>query len=335
MDDVWDSLVIGGGAAGLSAALVLGRARRRVLVIDAGEQSNRFTHGIGGLLGHNEKPPAELYAAGRAEVLAHPTTQILDGVVSGATPIDGAADHASAGGAKAGPGSGRGAADLPPRFALTTAAGDALRARTVILATGMDYAYPQLPGFAERWGRSVFHCPFCHGWEVRGQPLAVLGDGPGAVHRALLLRAWSDNVTVYLASGDGSQPPADGLTPEQEAQLLAGGVQIERTPVLGVDGPGTSAAELQLADGSTRACGGVLIAITLRQRSPLAQQLGAQLAEPGMVARDAVAVDQRQTTSVPGLFAAGDVSTQMPQISSAVSTGVTAAAAAVGHLMAL
>ena len=181
MDTTWDCIVVGGGAAGLSAALVLGRARRRTLVIDSGGQSNLPAEGIGGLLGHNERPPHELYAIGRDELAAHSTVELREGAVSTGERQDGG-------------------------FVLELADGSRETARSVLLATGMEYRYPELDGIAERWGRSVFHCPFCHGWEVRERPLGVLDPGPTGVHRSLLLRAWSDDVTL-LTTGRPSCPP--------------------------------------------------------------------------------------------------------------------------------
>src|SRR5687767_13545199 len=151
-DRVWDCIVVGAGAAGLSGALVLGRARRRTLVVDAGEPSNRFAHGIGGLLGQDTRPPEEFYAAGCAELAAYPTVELRAGeVLRGDRQDDG--------------------------FVLELADGSRETARRVLLATGMDYRYPALPGIEPRWGRSVFHCPFCHGWEVRDQALGVLDRG--------------------------------------------------------------------------------------------------------------------------------------------------------------
>ena len=142
MDTRWDCIVVGGGAAGLSAALVLGRARRRTLLVDAGEPSNLPAEGIGGLLGHDGRPPAELYAMGRAELGAYSTIELREGIVAGGEQVDGG-------------------------FALDLAGGGRELTRRVILATGMAYRAPDLPGLAELWGRSVFHCPFCHGWEMR------------------------------------------------------------------------------------------------------------------------------------------------------------------------
>ena len=150
------------------------------------------------------------------------------------------------------------------------------RARRVILATGMDYRLPYVPGLAERWGRSVFHCPFCHGWEVRDRPLGVLDADPDTgVHRALLLRGWSDDVTL-LTNG----PPRSPTTTAR--RLAAAGIEIDERPVVGVDGPGDDLATIAFADGARRACGGLLVAVVQHQRSGLAAQLdlAAGAAEP-------------------------------------------------------
>ena len=150
MDIVWDCIIVGGGVAGLSAALVLGRARRRTLLVDAGDQSNLAAHGIGGLLGHDGRSPAELYAAGRGELAAYPSVQLRTGEVVAGERV----------------------ADV---FELELGDGHRARARRVLLATGMDYRPPPLPGLAELWGRSVFHCPFCHGWESSGSAVGGVG----------------------------------------------------------------------------------------------------------------------------------------------------------------
>ena len=289
----WDCVVIGGGAAGLSAALVLGRARRRALVVDAGRQSNLPAHGIGGLLGHDGRPPAELYAMGRAELAKYPTVEVRSGEVTTGTP-DGAG------------------------FALGLADGSQIRTRRVLLATGMDYVAPPIPGLAELWGRSAFHCPFCHGWEARDQPLAVLANGERAVHMALMLRGWTDDV-VILTNGPAGFA-ADLPTDERQiAEFVSEAGEL---------------VAVEFADGDRLARRGVLVAATLRQRSDLAAQLGVAMAPPGPVAEDAVAVDAFHRTSVPGVFAAGDLSASMPQVAAAISAGSLSAAAVVQSLLA-
>jgi thioredoxin reductase len=293
---LWDCAIVGGGAAGLSAALVLGRARRRVLVLDIGEQSNRPAHGIGGLLGHDGRGPAELYSRGRAELAAYPTVQVRDARVTGGSPQDGG-------------------------FTLSTADGDTVEAARLLLATGMDYAVPDLPGVAELWGGSVFHCPYCHGWEVRDGALAVLGN-TAAAHRALLLRGWSADV-VLLTDG-----PAD-LDVDERRQLQQAGVPVVERRVAGVRGHGGALEVVLFADGGELPRDGLLVAAPPRQRSSLASDLGAELTE-----RDTVDVDPFGQTTVPGLYAAGDVSSLMPQVASAIAEGSRAAAVINGDLVA-
>ena len=160
--------MIGGGAAGLSAALVLGRARRRVVVIDAGSPRNAPAAHMQGFLSRDGTPPGELLAAGRAEIARY-----------GVALIRGRVDR------------------VAPGFTVRLAGGDAFTARRILLATGVQDVLPDLPGARERWGRDLLHCPYCHGWEVRDQPLGVLGTRPDAVAHALLIRQWSDDVVFF------------------------------------------------------------------------------------------------------------------------------------------
>ena len=294
MEPTWDCIVVGAGAAGLSAALVLGRARRRTLVVDAGGQSNSAAHRIGGLLGHDGRPPGDLYAAGRAELAAYPTVELRSGEVV-------AGERRDAG------------------FTLELADGSREAARRVLLATGMDYRFPALPGIADRWGRSVFHCPFCHGWEVREQSLGVLDRGAAGAQRALLLRVWSDDVTL-LTDGPSELDAADA------ERLRTAGVTVDERGVAGLRGPESTLTSVVFADGGERGCGGLLVPVTLHQRSRLAEQLGAVAAGPGPVVADAVEVDPMFHTSAPGVSAAGDVSSQMPSVANAVAAGSGAAA---------
>ena len=172
----WDCIVVGGGAAGLSAALVLGRARKRTLLIDAGEQCNLPAHGIGGLLGHDGLPPRDLYAKGREELARYPDVEVRDAEAIGAKQTsDG--------------------------FTFELSDGTYEEGRRVLLATGLDYGYPEVPGIEERWGHSVFHCPFCHGWEVRDQVLGVLDPQQSGAARAMLLRGWSDQADPVQRTG--------------------------------------------------------------------------------------------------------------------------------------
>lgn len=355
MNATWECIVVGGGAAGLSAALVLGRARRRTLVIDAGGQSNRVSHGIGGLLGHDTKPPAQFYAEARANVAAYPSVELRAGSVTQAERDGGPAGEARDGTGPAG------AANAPGEtFAVTLADGTRETARTVILATGMDYERPDVPGLEPLWGGSVFHCPFCHGWEHAGQPLGVLDRGDMGIHRVSLLRAWSDDVTL-LTDGD------DDLDDAQREDLWERGVVVDSRPVarleagdvrpvtggngVGADHggpdrgdtgpPATPTVEavppalsaVRFADGATRPLHGLLIPVTLYQPGGLAQQLGLALAPPTPLSTESIQVDPMGTTSVPGVFAAGDASISMPSVANAISAGSAAAAGVVQRLV--
>ncbi|MEO3761656.1 NAD(P)/FAD-dependent oxidoreductase [Mycobacterium sp. B14F4] len=300
MSPQWECAVVGAGAAGLSAALVLGRARRRTVVIDADDQSNRASKSIGGLLGYDQRPPAELYAAGRKELAAYPSVEYRHGQVRSGRRVDSG-------------------------FLLDTDGGE-IGAKRVLLATGMQYCPPDLPGLAELWGTSVFQCPFCHGWEMRDARLASLAAGEQAVHSALMLRGWSDDVVILT---DGRTD----LSPPDTNALTSAGVTIDDRRVvelLSEDGILTAVA---FADGARLPRDGLLVEAPLRQRSPLAEQLGAACA-PGPLAADAIAIDEIHRTKAGGVFAAGDVCTEQPHIAGAIQSGSQAAMIIVQSLLA-
>lgn len=299
---VWDCVIVGGGAAGLTAALVLGRARRRALVVDAGRQSNLPSHGVGGLLGHDGRSPAELYEIGRRELSAYPTVEVRTGeVVTGAR--------------------------VGEAFELTLADGAVERARRVLLATGMEYRPAELSGVEKLWGTLVFHCPFCDGWEMRDRPLGVLARGERAVHMALLLLAWTADVVVC------SDGPAE-LDDDDRARLEAAGVRIDERPLAEVVSRQPDSVTVVFADGDRLERGGLLASTTLHQRSGLAEALGAELEDPSPYGETPVKIDSLCRTTAPGVFAAGDCSAQVPQVASAISTGAVAAEAVVQSLLA-
>jgi thioredoxin reductase len=294
--EMYDCVVVGAGAAGLSAALVLGRARVKTLVVDAGTQSNLPSTGIGGLLGADQMEPATFYERARAEVGKYAAVELRDGTVE-----RGAREAAS------GP------------FTLTLAGGGTVSARRVLLATGMTYNYPEVPGFAEAWGHDVFHCPFCHGWEHRDRPLGVLAGGGSGHHRALLLKQWSDDVTLYINCQD------EDLTEEQLDDVWSRGIKVETRPLRHF-----GESVVTLGDGTTMPCEGMLVPVTLHQRSPLAEQLGAELSsEVTPLHADAIVANPMQT----GLAAAGDAAGIMPSVANAVAAGSNAASMIVGSLV--
>ncbi len=298
----YDCIVVGGGAAGLSGALVLGRARRRTLLIDAGDQSNLPAHGIGGLLGFDGRSPAELYQEGRRELERYPSVELIRAEV-----VDGT--------------------DLGGTFRLQLADGGELTTRRVLLATGVEYRPPELPGLRELWGTSVFHCPFCHGWEARDQPLAVLANGEKALHTTLLIRNWTDDL-ILLTDG-----PAD-LDDEALGMLDRAGVAVDTRRVSGLAAENGRLSAVVFADGSRLERSGVMAATTMHQRTKLADQLGAMSHEHGPVVTDPIDIDGLGRTTVAGLFAAGDVCTQAPQVATAIATGSVAATAIVQSLLA-
>ena len=259
----FECVIVGGGVAGLSAAMVLGRARRRTLVLDGDGQSNRAAGHIGGLLGHDGTPPAEFYELARAQVGAYDRVLLRAAEAVDARPEgDGFAVVLGDGG------------------------GEVL-ARSLVLATGMEYEVPDVPGFAELWGGAVFHCPFCHGWDVRERPLVVYGSGEVAEQQAALLAGWSDDVTVV------DPDDVDGL--RIESGTLRGVVR---------------------RDGSEVPCDAVLVHAPLRRRGELPERLGLALTEAGLVE-----VDAQLRTSVPGVYAAGDLAVAPQQVAIALGSG--------------
>ena len=275
MGSRWDCVVIGGGVAGLSAALVLGRARRRTLVLDRGGQSNRAAAHVGGLLVQEGTPPDELYARARDQLALYDAVVIRD-----AEAVDARAE-----------GDG---------FVVVIGdGGGEVRADALVLASGMDYEVPEVPGFREHWGGGVFHCPFCHGWEVRDRPLVVYGDGEMAERQATLLRGWSSEVTV-VESGE------------------VAGLRVDDGRVRAV----------VRHDGSEVACDAVLVHAPPKRRDRLPERLGLALTE-----NDLVEVDALGHTSVPGVYAAGDIAVAPQQVAVALGSGHLAGVVAVRELL--
>lgn len=213
----WDVIIAGGGPAGLSAALLLGRARRRVLVIDAGSPRNRFADHMHGVLGNEGTSPAELLSRGRAEVAEY-RVELVEGTIEGVERMTGG-------------------------LTVTTDDGRARSARALVVATGLRDELPAIPGLAERWGASVLHCPYCHGWEVRDQRLGVLATSPLSLHQAELIRQWTDRLTVFAA---GLGP----LSAETAQRLKARGIELVTEAVAEILGEGTTITAVRLENGS-------------------------------------------------------------------------------------
>lgn len=274
-----DALVIGGSFAGLSAAMQLARARRSVCVVDAGEPRNRFAAAAHGFFGLDGVPPLELMAQARAKLLAYPNVHFVQARAIGA------------------------AADGAGGFTVTLDAGTPLSAQKLLLAFGIADTLPALDGLRERWGRSVLHCPYCHGYEVGGGPLGVLYASPLSVHQAMLIPDWGPT-TFFLDGHD------DALDEATRAKLLARGITLEPARVAGVAGEAPQLTGVRLADGRVVPVDALFIATRTRMASPLAEQLGCAFDE-GMLG-PVIRTDASKLTTVPGVYAAGDAG-QIPQ----------------------
>ncbi|MEW6643508.1 MAG: NAD(P)/FAD-dependent oxidoreductase [Pseudomonadota bacterium] len=286
-----DAIVIGGSYAGLAASLQLARARRRVLVIDAGEPRNRFAKASHGFLGQDGRSPSTITEDARAQLLAYPTVIWRDGRASGA---EGSIDA----------------------FSVSTTDGEHYEGRRLVIATGVVDHLPEIPGLRQRWGKTVVHCPYCHGYEFAGGPLGVLATSPLALHQALLVPDWG-RTTLFL---NGSFTPDD----EQKAMLRRRDVTIVPGAVAAISGDDD--VTVQLGDGRTTTVAGLFVASRTAPASPLAAQLGCAFTE-GMLG-PLVTTDEIKATSVPGVFACGDAALAMTSVSLAVADGAMAGVAA-------
>jgi thioredoxin reductase/SAM-dependent methyltransferase len=301
--DEYDVVVVGGGAAGLSGALTLARAGRSVLVVDDGTPRNAPAGHVHNYLGREGTPPAELYAIGRGEVAGY-GGEILDGRVTGAR-------REQAG------------------FVVTVDGDREVRARRLLVTTGLVDELPDLPGIAEQWGSGVLHCPFCHGAEVRGRPIGVLGTNPFAVHQALLWRQWSDDVVLFR-----HQAPAP--TEEERERLAARGVAVVEQPVAGLVTDGDRLTGVRLADGTVVEREAVVVSPRFTARAELLAALGLEAEEQvrdGVPFASAVPAGPTGATAVPGVWVAGNVADPMAQVIVAAAAGLMAAAHITGDLI--
>jgi thioredoxin reductase len=294
----YDAVIVGGGAAGLSAALVLGRARRRVLVVDAGTPRNAPAAHMQGFLSRDGLPPSELLAIGRAEIAAY-GVELVAGTVVEIEPVGG-----------------HGVSDpLEVAYRVRLAGGRVLTARRLVVTTGVSDHVPDLPGIRERWGRDLLHCPYCHGWEVRDEPLGVLGTIPGSVQHALLVRQWSDDVVFFANTYD--------LTDAERRQLDARGIEVVPGEVAGLVVEDDRLTGVELVDGRVVARTAVFVRPDIRPHPDgLLAGLGCEHDETGFVRTDATG----RTTS-PGVWAAGNVADPRAQVITAAGAGSAAAIA--------
>ena len=314
----WDAVVIGAGAAGLSAAQALGRSLRRTLVIDAGQPRNRFAAHMHNVLGHDGTPPAELTARGREEAAAY-GVEFREGSVR--TVRDGAAPAASGtadGEAPGAPGAAVGSSGSPRTVLVELEGGETIEARALIVATGLRDVLAPIPGLAEHWGSGVLHCPYCHGWEVRGQRLAVLTTSPLGLHQAKLLRQWSDDLVVFSA-GLGA------LDADTAQALAARGVVIEPAPVAEIVGDGSRVTAVRTEGGREFAVDAVFTASETVPHDGFLAELGLDRSETP--AGSFLAIDGMGRTAHPRIWAAGNVVNSFASVPMVMGAGTFAGAA--------
>jgi thioredoxin reductase len=284
----YDVAIVGAGPAGLSAALLLGRCCRRVLICDAGPPRNAASRSLNGFLTRDGISPQELRRAGRAELARYETIEVRETLV----------------------------ADVSRRgdgFELVLADGGRARARKVLLATGVVDELPAIAGVPELWGRGVFPCPYCDAYELRGRALGVLGRGESALALCRALTSWTDAITLF---SDG--PPELGEV--DLGALRALGVAIVRERVQAVEGADGRLRRVLVAGAPPVACEGLFVSAGQHQRSPLVERLGCTLGPHGTVT-----TDRHGVTEVPGVYLAGDASEEVQFAIVAAAEGATAA----------
>jgi thioredoxin reductase len=287
--NAYDVVVIGGGAAGLSAALVLTRARRSVAVVDAGTPRNAPAAHMQGFLSRDGLPPGDLLALGRAEVQGY-GGEIIDGTVA---ELD----------------TGTG-----PGWRVALADGRQLTGRRLLIATGLSDELPDIPGVRERWGRDLLHCPYCHGYEVRDQPVGVLGGTPEAVQHAQLVRQWASDVVLFTHT--------DTLTADQREQLVARAIGIVDGRVQRLLVEDDRLQGIELGDGRTVRRTAVFVRPRFVANDDLLVRLGCAVDDNGWVVADSTG-----GTSVPGVWVAGTAADPRAQVITAAGEGSAAAIA--------
>lgn len=293
LNDSYDVIVVGGGAAGLNGALMLARARRTVLVIDAGAPRNAPAEGVHGLLAREGMPPGELLERGRAEVRQY-GGQVVTGEVETAVREE-------------------------TGFGVTLADGRTVRSRRLLVTTGLVDVLPDVPGLRERWGRDVVHCPYCHGWEVRDGAIGVLASGPLSVHQALLFRQWSADVTYFAHT----RPAPTG---EEAERLAARGIKVVHGEVASLEIVEDRLVGVRMSDGTLVSRDTVAVATRMEARAGFLATLGLRPVEHPAGVGEHIPADPTGRTDVPGVWVAGNVTDLSAQVGPAAAAGAGAAA---------
>ena len=292
LQDRYDAVVVGGGAAGLNGALMLARSRRTVVVIDAGAPRNAPAAAVHGLLGHDGTPPAQLLERGRSEVRSYGGEVVGGEVVAATRDGDG--------------------------FSVALADGRTVGARRLLVTTGLVDELPDIDGLRARWGREVVHCPYCHGWEVRDQAIAVLGTSPMSTHQALLFSQLSDDVVLIVHTST----PDD----EQFSLLAARGVEVVPGPVAGLEVTDDRLSGVRLADGRVIPCEAVAVATRMVARAGFLADLGLTTVPHASGMGEHLVADPLGRSEVPGVWLAGNVTDLGAQVGAAAAAGALAGA---------
>ncbi|WP_097266007.1 NAD(P)/FAD-dependent oxidoreductase [Streptomyces sp. TLI_55] len=292
-----DAVVIGGGAAGLNGALILARSRRSVVVIDSGSPRNAPAEAVHGFIVFDGTPPSEILRRGREQVRQYGGRVVFGEVVSAESAVP--------------------SADGDLRFTVTLADGRRITARRILVATGLTDVLPQVPGLAEHWGHSVVHCPYCHGWEVRDEPIGILATGPASIEHAYLFRQLTDDLTYFTHGTD--------LDEDSRARFAARGIRVIDTPVTEVvhDADGALAG-VRLADGQVVARRVVAVAAPMQARTQGLEGLGLPV-QDGPKGRG-VASGTAGATEVPGVWVAGNATDLVAQVGASAAAGALAGA---------
>lgn len=289
-ETLFDAIIVGGGPAGLNAALMLGRARKKAAVLDEGRPRNAVTREAHGFLTRDGIPPGELRRLAKEQIARYPGITFMEDAAQSVTGRNG-------------------------DFQITTAQGLTLRSKKLLFAVGMKDRPLNIPGLPEVYGKSAFVCPYCDGWELRDEPLVIITRGAEAMHFIPLISGWTDRFTLCTNG-------PDGLTEADREDLRQHGVPLYDAPIRSIESDDGIVRQVVLEDGTAISCRGIFFKPDLTIGSDLPQTLGCQVNEAGTVI-----VDEFGRTNVPGVFSAGDAVTMRHQAIAAASSGAMAAAA--------
>lgn len=285
----FDAIIIGGSYAGLSAGMALGRSLREVLIIDSGKPCNRQTPYSHNFITHDGKPPADIAAEAREQVLRYETVSFIsDTAISCSKGEEG--------------------------FEIVTESGERVAGRKLLFATGVFDIMPDLAGFAECWGISVLHCPYCHGYEMKNQPTGLLADGDMGFEFTKFIANWTNDLALFT-NGPST------LRDDQRQALQEKGIEIVEKEISGIEHDSGHIRQLRFADGSEHPITAIYARASFRQHCTIPEELGCVLTEQGFLQ-----IDDMQRTSVPGIYAAGDATTMFRSVSAAVAAGTRAGA---------